>query len=107
MVSGFRNRDFQELNDLLAKNEHLENSFFQTVVQMSRLHYEVSRNTTSQGTIQKALNKRSEFLSNLCEEDKVPAMSKITVDIREFGVIKLGQPRQNVKEEACVEASYD
>ena len=107
LVSGFRNRDFQELNDLLAKNEHLEGSFFQTVVQMSRLHYEVSRNTTSQGTIQKALNRRSDFLSNLCEEDKVPAMSKITVDIRDFGVIKLGQARHILKEEACVEASYD
>lgn len=107
MVSGFRNRDFQELNDLLAKNEHLENSFFQTVVSMSRLHYEVSRNTTSQGTIQKALNRQSHFLNNLCDEDKVPAISKITVDIREFGVIRLGQPRDRVKDEACVEASYD
>jgi len=28
LVSGFKNRDFQDLNDLLAKNEHLENSFF-------------------------------------------------------------------------------
>ena len=107
LVSGFRNRDFQDLNDLLARNEHLESSFFQTVVQMSRLHYEISRNTTSQTTIQKALNRKQEFLNNLCEEDKVPAMSKINVEIREFGVIKLGVPRATIKEEVCVESSYD
>lgn len=46
-------------------------------------------------------------MSHLCDEDKIPAMSKINVEIREFGVLKLGQPRQALKEEVCVEASYD
>ena len=44
---------------------------------------------------------------SVCEEDKVPAMSKINVEIREFGVIKLGVPRATIKEEVCVESSYD
>lgn len=46
-------------------------------------------------------------MNNLCEDDKVPAMSKISVEIREFGVIKLGTPRATIKEEVCIESSYD
>lgn len=107
LVRGFANRDFSELNDLMAKNERLEQSFFRTVVQMSKLHLDIVRNSTSQGTVQKALNKNTALLSGLCEDDRVPTMSKINVEIRRFGIVPLGQPRERLKEEACVEACYD
>ena len=51
MVAGFRNREFGDLNDLLAKNESLEGSFFQTVVQMSKLHSDILKSVTSPGTV--------------------------------------------------------
>ena len=107
LVSGFKDRNFTNLNDLLSKNEHLENSFFQQVVMMSKLHLEIVRTSTSPSTIQKTLNKNSQFLQNLTEEDKIPVISKINPETREFGVIKLGLPREKIKEEICIEAVYD
>lgn len=83
-MSGFKSREFENLNDLLAKNEHLETAFFQTVVQMSKLHLDIVRNSTTQGTVHKMMNKQAPMLNTLCDEDKPPTMSKINVQIREF-----------------------
>lgn len=47
LVDGFANREFNDLNELLSKNERLESSFFKTVVQMSKLHLEIVRNSTA------------------------------------------------------------
>ena len=107
LVSGFKERNFSNLNELLSKNEHLENAFFQQVVQMSKLHLEIVRTSTSPSTIQKTLNKNSTFLQNLTEEDKIPVISKINAETREFGVIKLGYPREKIKEDICIESIYD
>jgi hypothetical protein len=41
MVDGFRERNFESLNSLLAKNDRLEGSFFETVVIMSKMHSEI------------------------------------------------------------------
>ena len=90
MVDGFRKREFGDLNDLLAKNELLEGSFFQTVVQMSKLHSDILKNVTAPSTVQKTLNKSIQFLTNLCDEDKVPTISKINCEIVDFKPIELG-----------------
>jgi len=49
---------------------------------MSKLHFEVSRNASSMGVLAKTLNKSSSLLNGQCEEDRIPAMSKTTVNIR-------------------------
>ena len=95
------------LNDLLAKNEKLESSFFQTVVKMSKLHLDIQRACTTSSNVHKLLNKNSHFLNQLAEDDKIPNMSKINVDIKRFDKILIGRSRERLKEEACVEAIYD
>jgi len=65
------------------------------------------RTSTSPSVVQKTLNKNSAFLQNLSEEDKIPVISKINAETREFGVIKLGLPREKIKEDTCIEAIYD
>ena len=107
MVEGFRHREFGNLNDLLAKNEKLENSFFQTVVKMSRMHLDIMRQCTIASNVQKNLNKNSQFINTLADDDKIPVMSKINVEIRKFDVIKLGQSRETLKDNAAVESIYD
>ena len=93
-MTGFRNRDFAELNELLAKNELLENSFFQTVVQMSKLHSDILKSCTVASAVHKTLNKSSQFLTNLCDDDKVPTINKINCEIIDYKPIKLGQSRE-------------
>jgi len=43
----------------------------------------------------------------MADEEKVPAMSKTNVECRNFGAIKLGLTREQIKEEECIEATYD
>lgn len=74
---------------------------------MSKLHLEIVKNSTSQGTVHKAFNKNIHMLNNLCEEDKIPTISKINVDIRKFNSIKLGQSRDLIQEEECIEQYYE
>ena len=106
-MDGFANREFNDLNELLSKNERLESSFFKTVVQMSKLHLEIIRNSTAQGTVHKSFNKNIQMLNGLCEEDKIPTISKINVEIRKFDSFKLGQTRDVIKEEVCIEQYYE
>jgi hypothetical protein len=91
----------------LAKNEKLESSFFQTVVKMSKMHLEIMRSCTTASNVQKNLNKNSQFLNQLADDDKIPVMSKINVDIRKFDMIKLGQSREKLKDDESVESLYD
>jgi hypothetical protein len=46
-------------------------------------------------------------LANLCEDEKIPTISKIMPTITDYNEIKIGQPREKVKEEVCIEALYD
>ena len=57
---------------------------------MSKLHLEIIRNSTAQGTVHKAFNKNIQLLNTLCEEDKIPIISKINVEIRQFDSFQLG-----------------
>jgi hypothetical protein len=57
---------------------------------MSKHHLEIIRNSTAQGTVHKAFNKNIQMLNTLCDEDKIPTISKINVEIRKFDSIKLG-----------------
>ena len=74
---------------------------------MSKLHSELVKNSTSPTTVHKNLTKTSQFLTTLCDDDKVPGISKINCEVVDYIPIKLGQPRDKLKEEICPEAIYD
>ena len=57
---------------------------------MSKMHLEIMRSCTTASNVQKNLNKNSAFLNQLADDDKIPVMSKINVEIRKFDMIKLG-----------------
>ena len=110
LVSGFANREFQDLNDIMVNNERLDGSYLRTVMQMSKLHLELAKNGSNQAVVQKALNKHGLTLASLCDENdraNQKKMSKVNVEIRKFGVMKLGLTREQLKDEVCVEANYD
>lgn len=90
LTNGFKNREFQHLNLLISNNERLENAFFLTVCQMSKLHVEINRNSTSLGALNKIFNKYGTLLNTIAEEDAVPTITKQNVEIRHFRTIKLG-----------------
>ena len=74
---------------------------------MSKLHSDILKNVTAPSTVQKTLNKSIQFLSNLCDEDKVPTISKITCEIVDYKPIELGQTREKLKEDISPESIYD
>lgn len=43
----------------------------------------------------------------MADDDRIPVMSKVTVDIKRFDKILIGRSRERLKEEACVESIYD
>lgn len=55
----------------------------------------------------KAFNKNIQMLNGLCEEDKIPTISKINVEIRKFDSFKIGQTRDVIKEDVCIEQYYE
>jgi hypothetical protein len=46
-------------------------------------------------------------VNDLCDEDSILEMSKRDLEIKSFEPIILGLPREQLKEEACLEATYD
>jgi len=102
LVNGFKNREFQGLNDLITKNDRLEKSFFLNVVKMSKLHMDINFTSTNLPAVQKLINKQATFLNQIADDDKVPSMSKKNVDSRNFHAITLGLSREQVKEEECI-----
>ena len=74
---------------------------------MSKLHLDLSKGCTTSSNVHKLLNKNSNFLNSLADDDRIPVMSKISVDIKKFDKILIGRSRERLKEEACVEAIYD
>jgi hypothetical protein len=57
--------------------------------------------------VHKAFNKNIQMLNGLCEEDKIPTISKINVEIRKFDSFKIGQTRDVIKEDVCIEQYYE
>ena len=45
------------------------------------------------------MNKSNILLNTLCDDEKVPNMSKTNVEIKNFETIKLGKTREKIKEE--------
>ena len=96
LVSGFAQREFQDLNELMAANERLEGSYLRNVFQMSSLHLNIFKYSTNQNTVGKVLAKHGPRLTGLCDESdraNQKKMSKINVDIRQFKALQLGKPR--------------
>lgn len=74
---------------------------------MSKIHLDINKNATSSGSVNKAITKDIDFINAICEDDVVPTMAKQDVEIREFSPIKLGLPRDEIKINECLEASYN
>jgi hypothetical protein len=97
LVSGFAQREFQELNELMTANERLEGSYLRNVFQMSNLHLNIFKFSTNQAAVGKVLAKQGPLLNGLCDENdrtNQKKMSKINVDIRQFKMLELGKSRE-------------
>jgi hypothetical protein len=68
---------------------------------------EVINNCSNLAGITRQMNKSQAFLNQITEDDKVPTMSKVNASMRSFKSIKLGRPREEIKAEACIAATYD
>ena len=62
LVSGFAQREFQDLNELMVANERLEGSYLRNVFQMSSLHLNIFKYSTNQNTVGKVLAKHGQLL---------------------------------------------
>lgn len=94
----------------MTANERLDGSYLRNVFQMSNLHMNIFKFSTNQGAVGKVLAKHGPLLNGLCEEHDrgtPKKMSKINVDIRQYKVLQLGKPREQLKDEICPEAVYD
>ena len=100
-------REFENLNELLSENKRLEKSYLSTVVNVGKVHLDLSRNTTNRAEIMKILNSKKDLLNQLCDDDETPVASKVNIDRRRFDPIKLGERRQKIRDEAMLEAIYD
>lgn len=92
---------------MLTKNDTLKGSFFKTVVSVSKVHQQVTASSYNQTDVHKSLNKASQLLTKLCDDEDIPKMCKTNVSIKNFAPIPLGLTREALKEELCIEASYN
>lgn len=51
------------------------------------MHLDIMKCSTTASNVHKTLNKNSRFIDQLAEDDRIPVMSKISVDIRKFDMI--------------------
>lgn len=107
LVEGFLGREFENLNEILSENKRLDKSYLATVVQVGKVHLDISRNTTNRAEILKILNGKKDLLNQLCDDDETPVASKINIDRRRFDPIKLGVSRPKIRDEEMPEAVYD
>lgn len=96
LVSGFAQRDFQDLNEIMSQNEKLEASYLRDVFLMSNVHMNLFKFSTNPNAIGKVLAKQTPLLNRLCDEsdranDK--KMTKITVETRQFKELNIGKSR--------------
>lgn len=91
----------------MMKNERLENCFLQTVASMGKMHLEILKNASTASVVHKSMNKNLAVINQCADEDKIPVLTKISIEKRDFHTIKLGKPRAQLKTEYNVRQSYN
>ena len=107
VVQCFVQRDFDKINDIMTKNDTLKQSYFNVCCDIGLAYAAVYRHATNATNLHHVFNRGFQAVTDVCDEDTIFDMSKRDLDIKSFEVIRLGMSKEQIREEAFIEATYD
>eukprot|EP00347_Sterkiella_histriomuscorum_P000542 403375452 len=107
VVQCFQQREFDKINEIMTKNDSLNQSYFMVCSEIGLIYLNIFRNANNSQNLHNIFNRQFGPINEVCDEDNLQDMSKRDLDIKSFEALKLGAPREQIKEEAFIEATYD
>ncbi len=108
VVECFKRKEFDKIEGILEKSDDGKQLYFNQCVDLTLVQHSMFKNAGNPTALFNLFNKSFGLIMDLCEEEaELPDVCKRDLEIRSFEPVKLGTPRDQLKEEFIIEASYN